>query len=277
MDFLNNIDFEKYAQLIMEVTKDIAPKILMALLTLYIGFKITKWLSNMVEKTMQKHKVDISLRKFLSSLISIGLKVLVIVSVASTLGIETTSFIAILGAAGLAIGLALQGSLSNLAGGVLIIFFKPFKVGDLIEAQGHIGEVESIQIFATVLHTKDNKTVIIPNGDLSNGSIINYTAQKTRRVDMTFGIGYGDDIKKAKEILYDIMKADKRILTKPAPFVGLAELADSSVNFTVRPWAKTDDYWGVYFDLNESVKEAFDKEGISIPFPQRDVHLHKVT
>ena len=260
----------------MEVVTDFGPKLLLALVILYVGFKIAKWISNTAEKAMKKYHIDISLRKFLSSLISIGLKVLVLISVASTLGIETTSFVAILGAAGLAVGLALQGSLSNLAGGVLIIFFKPFKVGDHIEAQGHTGDVESIQIFATVLTTKDNKTIVIPNGDLSNSSIVNYTNQKIRRVDMTFGIGYNDDIKKAKNILYKLMKDDKRVLTHPEPFVGLSELGDSSVNFAVRPWTKTEDYWGVYFDMNEKVKAAFDAEGISIPFPQRDIHLHTV-
>ncbi len=278
MDFLQNmdIDFEKYGKIATNLAEKFGPKILMALLTLYFGFKIVNWLSRIAQKAMRKAKVDVSLRRFLQNLITISLKVLVIISVASMLGIATTSFIAILGAAGLAVGMALQGSLANLAGGVLIIFFKPFKVGDYIEAQGHSGDVESIQIFATVLKTKDNKRIIIPNGDLSNGSITNYTDQKTRRVDMTFGIGYDDDLKKAKEILYKIMKDDKRILSHPEPFVGLAELADSSVNFTVRPWTNTEDYWDVYFEMNEKVKEAFDKEGISIPYPQRDVHLHKV-
>jgi small conductance mechanosensitive channel len=190
------------------------------------------------------------------------------------LGVQMTSFIAILGAAGLAVGLALQGSLANFAGGVLLLLFKPFKVGDFIEAQGFSGSVNAIQVFNTVLKTPDNKTIIIPNGNLSNGAITNFTAEKNRRVDWTFGIGYSDDIKKAKEILVQLIKSDPRILDEPEAMVALSELGDSSVNFVVRAWVKLEDFWGVYFDIQEKVKLTFDEQGISIPFPQRDVHVY---
>ena len=224
---------------------------------------------------MDKAKIEESLKRFLLSLIGITFKALLLISVASMLGIATTSFIAVLGAAGLAVGLSLQGSLSNFAGGVLIILFKPFKVGDFIDAQGHNGSVDSIQVFNTILKTPDNKTIIIPNGNLSNGSITNYTMEDRRRVDMTFGIGYNDDIKKAKEVLHSLINADKRILTDPEPMVVVSELGDSSVNFTVRVWANTSDYWGIFFDMQENVKLEFDKQKISIPFPQTDVHLYQ--
>ena len=191
-------------------------------------------------------------------------------------GIETTSFVAILGAAGLAVGLALQGSLANFAGGVLILMFKPFKVGDLIEAQGFIATVKEIQIFNTILKTADNRIVIIPNGSLSNGSMVNINQESTRRVDFVFGIGYEDDIDKAKSILNTLADNDSRVLKDPAKVIVLSELADSSVNFTVRLWAKTEDYWGVYFDMQEAVKKSFDQQGISIPYPQQDVHMHQV-
>ena len=190
------------------------------------------------------------------------------------LGIETTSFVAILGAAGLAVGLALQGGLANFAGGVLILIFKPFKVGDFIDAQGHAGVVSEITVFTTVLKTPDNKTIIIPNGALSNGSMVNYSTEEKRRVDMVFGIGYGDDIAKAKQVLKRIVDEDERVLKDPAPQIVVAELADSSVNFNFRVWCTGSDYWSIYFDMNEKVKLEFDKEGVSIPFPQRDVHLY---
>jgi small conductance mechanosensitive channel len=190
-------------------------------------------------------------------------------------GIATTSFVAILGAAGLAIGLALQGSLANFAGGVLILLFKPFKVGDYIEAQGYSGTVNEIQIFNTILKSLDNKTIIIPNGNLSNDCITNYSTEPLRRVDFVFGIGYEDDIKKAKEVLLTIIKSDSRVLKEPEPFVSIGELGDSSVNFTVRVWCNKEAYWDVYFDMFEKVKLEFDKQGISIPFPQRDVHLYQ--
>ncbi len=253
-----------------------APRVVTAILTLVIGLWLIRILGRYVEKVLEKGKVDISLQRFLISLVSIGLKLLLLISVASMVGIATTSFVAILGAAGLAVGLALQGSLANFAGGVLILLLKPFKVGDVIQAQGFTGRVEAIQIFNTVLKTADNKTIIIPNGALSNGNIMNFSMEKKRRVDFTFGIGYEDDLRKAKAILQQIVAADERILKDPPPQIVVAELADSSVNIAVRVWCQAEDYWAIYFDTIEKVKLTFDQEGISIPYPQRDVHLYQV-
>lgn len=251
-----------------------APKLALAIITLIVGFIVIKAFVKFLRRTMTKKEVDPSLIPFTVSLANVTLKAMLLISVASMIGIQTTSFVAILGAAGLAIGLALQGSLANFAGGVLILMFKPFKVGDVIEAQGFIGIVKGIQIFNTIINTFDNKKVIIPNGAISSGSITNFSAEEYRRVDMEFGIGYGDDIKKAKEVLDKLIASDSRIINEPAePFVAVKELGASSVNFVVRVWAKADDYWGIYFDMQENVKLTFDKEGISIPFPQTDVHL----
>ena len=248
------------------------PKLALAIIVLIVGFWLVKKLANFMDRRFEKQGMDVSLRPFIKSLITIGLKVMVVISVASMVGIATTSFIAVLGAAGLAIGLALQGSLANFAGGALILIFKPFKVGDVLEAQGHIGGVKEIQIFNTILTTPDNKTVIMPNGPLSNGSMVNYSTEPLRRVDLTFGIGYSDDIDKARGIIEQILTADERVLKDPKLFIAVSELADSSVNFTVRPWAKQADFWGVFFDTQEKVKKAFDEAGVSIPFPQMDVH-----
>jgi small conductance mechanosensitive channel len=276
MNLLENIDFEKYYQLSIDKIIELGPKILLAIFILLIGFRFIKIVLNLWDRVMKKHKIEISLRRFLRSVLSISLKVILLISILSTLGVKMTSFVAILGAAGLAIGLALKGSLSNFAGGFMIIFFKPFKVGDQIIAQGEKGVVDSITIFSTILHTADNQRIIIPNGDLSNSVIINLSAQKNRRVDMTFGIGYEDDLQKAKTILIELIKKDKRILTDPKPFVGISELADSSVNFIVKAWCLSSDYWGIFYAMNENVKLTFDKEGISIPYPQQDIHLHKI-
>lgn len=251
------------------------PKLLLAIITLIVGL----WIINGLVKRSNKHftsKADPTLGSFIGSLVSVVLKGMLLIAVASMIGIETTSFIAVLGAAGLAVGLALQGSLANFAGGVLILIFKPFKVGDLIDAQGHIGTVKEIQIFNTILKTADNRIVIIPNGALSNSSLTNINQENTRRVDLLFGIGYGDDIDKAKSILDDLASNHEKVLKDPAHLIVLSELADSSVNFTVRLWVNTADYWGVYFDMHEAVKKAFDKNGISIPYPQQDVHMHQV-
>jgi len=250
------------------------PKLLLTLVTLVIGLWVINRFVNTLDRTLKK-SVDPTLMRFFHNLLSIGLKVLLFISIASMVGIETTSFIAVLGAAGLAVGLALQGSLANFAGGALILMFKPFKVGDLIEAQGFIGTVKEIQIFNTIINTADNRRVIIPNGALSNNSLININVESTRRVDMLFGIGYGDDINKAKAVLERLAKEDDRVLQQPEPTIALSELADSSVNFVCRLWVNTPDYWGVFFDMHEKVKKAFDEEGISIPFPQQDVHIHK--
>ena len=261
--------WDKAAEMVMTF----APKVILAIVVLIIGFWIIKRIVKPTGRVMEQKSMDASLQKFLSSLISIVLKVMLLISVASIIGIATTSFVAVLGAAGLAVGLALQGSLANFAGGVLILMFKPYKVGDVIDAQGHIGRVDSIQIFNTVLKTPDNKTIIIPNGPLSNGSITNVSTEPQRRVDMTFGIGYSDDILKTKDVLKNIIDNDTRILKDPAPAILVSELADSSVNFAVRVWCNSADYWGIYFDMHENVKLTFDKEKISIPFPQWDVHM----
>jgi small conductance mechanosensitive channel len=250
------------------------PKVLGAIIALVIGLWIIKWILKVVNTGLIRAKVDESLRPFLKSLIGALLKVMLAISIMSMLGIAMTSFIAILGAAGLAVGMALSGTLQNFAGGVMILLFKPFKVGDFIDAQGYSGVVKEIQIFVTILTTPDNKTIIIPNGGLSNGSMINYSTQENRRVDWTFGIGYGDDVAKARDILLKLIAEDQRIHQTPAPFVGLGALADSSVNLTVRVWAKAEDYWDIFFEMNEKVYSAFNAAGINIPYPQMDVHVH---
>ncbi len=267
---------EKHSDTVVNLVLLYAPKFLLALVVLVVGFWIIKRIVGVLDKALNKKGVEPTLTRFLESLTGVILKALLLISVASMVGIETTSFIAVLGAAGLAIGLALQGSLSNFAGGVLLLLFKPYKVGDVIETQGHIGTVNSIQIFTTVLKTPDNKTIIIPNGPVANGSIVNYSTEPTRRCDMVFGIGYDDDIDKAKSILRELIEADSRVLKDPAYALLLSELADSSVNFTLRLWVNAADYWGLYFDMQEAVKKAFDAQGISIPYPQRDVHIHQV-
>ncbi|MCA0932339.1 mechanosensitive ion channel [Lutimonas saemankumensis] len=251
------------------------PKLLGGILVWIIGGFIIKLLMGSFTKMLNKRKTDESLKPFLISLAGILLKTMLVISVLGMLGVEMTSFIAVLGAAGLAVGMALSGTLQNFAGGVIILLFKPFKVGDYIDAQGHAGIVKEIQIFNTILLELDNKTVILPNGPLSTGSMVNYSTQPTRRVDFTFGIAYGDNVDKARKVIFDLFKSDKRILKDPAYFVGLSEMADSSVNLTARAWVKGDDYWDVYFDINEKTYNAFNAEGISIPFPQMDVHIQK--
>jgi len=269
---MNQID--NYIQTGLDFVINYGIKILGAIIVLIIGLWIIKKVIKTTSNIMQKREIDESLRPFLISLLSVILKALLIISVMSMIGIEMTSFIAILGAAGLAIGMALSGTLQNFAGGVMILIFKPFNVGDFIDAQGHMGVVKEIQIFNTILTTVDNKTIIIPNGGLSTSSMTNFSTQKNRRVDFVFGIAYGDDLNKAKGIILDIANNDKRVLKDPEPFARLSELADSSVNITTRLWVNAADYWDVYFDTMEAVYEKFNKEGINIPFPQMDVHLH---
>ncbi|MBK1873190.1 MULTISPECIES: mechanosensitive ion channel family protein [unclassified Marinobacter] len=250
-----------------------APKVLLAIVTLIIGMWLINRLVNVLDAKLGKK--DPTLNKFLCGLISVILKILLLVSVASMVGIATTSFVAIIGAAGLAVGLALQGSLGNFAGGVLILLFKPFKVGDAIEAQGFLGSVREITILYTIIDTFDNRRVVIPNGQLSNASLTNMSVYETRRCDMSFGIGYSDDIDKAKDIILRLISEDERALKDPAPLVVVGSLGDSSVNLTVRAWTKAGDLWPFNWAMQEAVKKAFDAEGISIPFPQRDVHLYK--
>jgi small conductance mechanosensitive channel len=223
---------------------------------------------------LEKRKTDDSLRPFLKGIVNGLLKVLLVISVLGMLGIEMTSFIAILGAIGLAVGLALSGTLQNFAGGIMLLIFRPFKVGDVIDAQGYTGKVSEIQIFNTILKTFDNKTIIIPNGGLSTSSMTNYSAEDKRRVDWTFGIGYGDDASKAQNVIKKLCDEDSRILKDPEVFVAISELGDSSVNFAVRAWVNSEDYWGVFFDMNKKVYEVFDREGLNIPYPQMDVHVH---
>ena len=246
-----------------------------AIVALILGLWIIKLLTKGLSALMKARELDKSLQPFLRSLLNITLKALLVVSVLSMLGIEMTSFIAILGAAGLAVGMALSGTLQNFAGGVMILVFKPFQVGDVINTQGHTGSVFEIQIFNTILKTPDNKHIIIPNGGLSTGSLVNFSKEKTRRVDWTFGIGYGDDIDKAKSVLLEIIKRDERIKINPEPFIAVCELAESSVNFAVRVWVDSANYGGVLFDMNESVYKEFNKEGLNIPFPQMDIHISK--
>jgi small conductance mechanosensitive channel len=249
--------------------------IVIAAAILFAGIWIAKRLKKYIIVIMEKREIDALLASFTSNIAYIALVAFVIIAALGQLGIQTTSFIAIIGAAGLAIGLSLQSSLSNFASGVMIIAFRPFKVGDFIEAGGVAGVVEGIQIFSTQMRTGDNKAIIVPNSNITGGNITNYSAKDTRRVDMIFGIGYDDDIKKAKDILNKLLENDERVLKDPVPLVAVSELADSSVNFIVRPWVKAEDYWGVMFDYTETVKLTFDKEGISIPYPQQDVHLYK--
>ena len=263
---------------IMTVVTDLAVKyglkLLLALVTLIIGLWIIKGIMKAIGRNMEKKDVDATVRQFVSSLLSMLLKVMLVIAVISMVGVKMTSFVAILAAAGFAIGMALSGTLQNFAGGVMLIIFKPFKAGDFIEAQGYTGTVKEIQIFNTILKTPDNKTIIIPNGGLSTSSMTNFSTEPQRRVDFVFGIGYDDDIDKARVIIDGLIASDERILKDPAPFVAVSELADSSVNFVVRVWANAGDYWGIYFDMTEKVKKAFDKDGISIPFPQTDVHVY---
>lgn len=267
---MDNINFDK----IFEALQPYLINFGKAILILVIGLFIIKKILKTLKAVMLKRDIDPSLVPFLLSLIGITLKAVLIISVIGVLGVETTSFAALIGAAGLAIGMALSGTLQNFAGGVMILIFKPFKVGDVLEAQGYTGSVSEIQIFNTIMKTPDNKTIIIPNGGLSTGSMVNYSTELTRRVDWTFGIGYGDSTEKGREVLNRLIAADDRIMKDPAPFVAVSALADNSVNFVVRTWVKSSDYWGVHFDMNEKVYNEFNAEGLNIPFPQMDVHLH---
>jgi small conductance mechanosensitive channel len=252
-----------------------APSVLFALVVLILGLWIIGIIKRQTNKLMLKRKLDPSLRHFLVSFFSISLKVLLFITVIGMLGVATTSFVAVLAAAGFAVGLALQGSLSNFAGGVLILVTKPFKIGDFIEAQGLMGTVSKIEILVTTLKTPDNKTIIIPNGSLSNSNITNFSTEKLRRVDMTFGISYTDSIDRAQEILKKLLDTDERVLKDPAHQIIVSKLNDSSVDISVRAWVNAGDYWGLFFDMQKLVKQNFDKNKISIPFPQQDVHLFK--
>ena len=260
---------DNYLDAIKKLLIEYSPKVLTALVVLIIGLVIIGFIKKLAKKIMVKRGVDETLQKFLTNLLSWTLKILLFVSVVAKLGIETTSFAAVIAAAGLAIGLALQGSLSNFAGGALIMIFKPIKIGDLIEAQGEIGSVKEIEIFTTKLIGLSNKEIIIPNGALSNGNIVNYTSMGTRRVDLVFGVSYDADIKQTKDVLMKVLKSNPKVLQDPEPTVNVKELADSSINFVVRPWCNTSDYWNVYFEVTEQVKYDLDKAVIEIPYPHR--------
>ncbi len=261
---------------LQEIGLEYGPKLLGAILVWIIGGMVVRGLKRGLSSMLDRRGTDPTLKPFLLGLAGTLLRVLLIITVLSMLGVAMTSFVAIIGAIGLAVGMALSGSLSNFAGGVMLLLFKPFEKGHFIEAQGYMGTVNEIQIFNTILKTPDNKTIIIPNGPLSTGPMVNFSREEKRRVDFTFGIGYGDDYTKAREVLMGLIKADSRIINDPAePFIALSELADSSVNIVVRVWAKGSDYWGIYFDMHHKVYEAFAKEGLNIPFPQMDVHVHQ--
>jgi small conductance mechanosensitive channel len=256
---------------------DFAINLATAIAIFFVGRIIVRLLTRGMRKVMEQQDVDKTLISFVSNFVSMVLLIFVIIAAISALGIQTTSFIAILGAAGLAIGLALQGSLSNFAAGVLIVLFRPYKVGDWIEAAGISGSVEEVQMLTTVLKTGDNKQVIVPNSQIMNSIITNYSANDKRRVDMTVGVSYEDNLDKVRKTLEELVSADDRILDDPACTIAVSELADSSVNFVLRPWVAAADYWGVKSDLTEAIKKRFDEEGISFPFPQQDVHLYKVS
>ena len=269
------LNIDQLMNTLVEAATTYGLKLIGGIVVLVVGWMVIKRVVKVVDKVLVRRNVDETLRPFLRTLTGALLKVAIVISALSVMGIEMTSFVAILGAAGLAIGMALSGTLQNFAGGVIILILRPFKKDDFVEAQGYTGTVHEIQIFHTILKTPDNKTVILPNGPLSTGSLINYTEEKTRRVDFTFGIAYGDDTENARAVLLRLIGEDPRILKDPEPNVFVGALADSSVNMSVRVWTKTDDYWAVFFDLTERVYKAFPTSNLNFPFPQMDVHVTK--
>jgi small conductance mechanosensitive channel len=271
---MNDFDIAAALGSLQELILPYLLNVVLAILTLIVGLWIVNKVVSAVRKSLTKRDVDPSLVPFMSGIIKAILIVMLLISIAGMVGIETTSFIAVLGAAGLAIGLALQGSLANFAGGILILILKPFKVGDVIEAQGVIASVIEIQIFHTILRSYDNKIIILPNGKLYNDKIINYSVEPARKVEWIFGVSYDDDIDKVKQIINEVVFTDERIMDRDTPYLKLSELADSSVNFKVRALVKQEDFWDIYFEKIEAIKKAFDANGISIPYPQVDAHLH---
>ncbi len=274
---LADIDWAGLLEKAQTLGVDFGIKALIAFVIFFVGRIVARAISGGLRRVMQKQEVDKILETFVSNLAYWLLMTFVIIAAINQLGIQTTSLIAVIGAAGLAVGLALQGSLSNFAAGVLIVLFRPYRVGDFVEAAGVSGSVMQVQILTTILKTPDNKQIIVPNSEIMSSIITNYSANETRRVDMVFGVGYNDDLDKVRTILEELVAADARILKDPACVINVHELADSSVNFVCRPWVKTADYWDVHWDLTEKVKKRFDQEGISIPYPQQDVHVHQVT
>ena len=273
----SNVSLDVFLAKMIDLGISVGSKILLAIVVFLVGRWIVRRLNKLLAKILEKRHVEASLSTFVKSLVNITLTLLLIIVVIGVLGIETSSFIALFASAGVAIGMALSGTLQNFAGGVMILLFKPFKVGDTIEAQGQSGTVREIQIFNTILATPDNKIIIIPNGGLSTGLMKNYSREATRRVDWEFGIAYGDDYTKAKAVIARLLDADGRVLKDPAYFIALTSLGESSVNIVVRAWVNAGDYWGVYFDMNEKVYKTFAEETLNIPFPQLDVHLHGKT
>ena len=271
-----NLDGNLWNQL-SELLSSFGISLFIALSILIIGRQVVKILIKVISTALERSNTEDTVRIFVTNLLNTLLMIVVFIAAINQLGIQTTSIIAVLGAAGLAIGLALQGSLSNFAAGILIVIYRPYKVGDYIQADNHLGTVDDIQIFSTVLKTPDNKLVIVPNGSIMNGSIVNFSNQDKRRVDIVASCSYEDDIDKVKSVLADILYKDDRILNEPKPRIAVSELADSSVNFIVRPWVKNSDYIDVYYSLLEEIKKRFDQEGIAIPYPQTDVHIHNHT
>ncbi len=275
MEALQGADVNKIIEFLQTDGLAFGIDLVLALLIFFIGRFAIRMLVRMIRKGMQKNNVEKTLETFVCNLVNSALLIVVIIAAIGQVGIQTTSFIAIFGAAGLAIGLALQGSLSNFASGVLIVLFRPYKVGDFVEAAGIAGVVEQVQIMTTIFKTGDNKQVIVPNSQIMDSIITNYSANDTRRVDMVIGVSYDDDIDKVRKTLEEIIAADDRVLQDPVPKIAVSELADSSVNFIVRPWVATADYWPVMWEMTEAIKKRFDKDSISFPFPQQDVHLYK--
>ncbi|MFO7615500.1 MAG: mechanosensitive ion channel [Bacteroidales bacterium] len=268
-------DLGSIIELLKEFAVSYGLKLIGAVVALIVGLWIIKIITKGFARLMDKKDVSVSLRSFLKTGLHITLKVLLAVSIATMVGVPMTSFVAILAAAGLAVGLALSGTLQNFAGGVIILLLKPFKVGDFVEAQGYMGTVKEIQIFHTFMLTVDNKTIIIPNGPLSSGSLTNFSREPLRRVDLTIGISYGSSYEKAREVVSALIREDERILPEPAPFIGLHKLADSSINVVTRLWVNAENYWDVYFDMNDKIYKTFPDQGLSFPFPQMDVHLKR--
>ncbi len=271
---MDNIDLTEFYATALSYVTSYGIQFVLALLVLFIGLWIIGKISNAVQRQLENHLQDATLAKFLSSGLNIILKLMLVISVASMIGIQTTSFIAVLGAAGLAVGMALQGSLANFAGGVMLLIFRPIRVGDYIAAHGHEGVVKDMGIFVTVLETFDKRHIILPNGPLSNGDLVNFSSSPVRAIEITFGISYGDDMKLARDALTDLMNSDERVLQEESNVVAVSELADSSVNILYRAFVKTEDYWGYFFETQEKGKLALEAAGCSIPFPQRDVHMY---
>lgn len=277
MEQLSSLLSPELMQTIFEGASQFGLQVIAAIVVFVVGRWVARRVSRLIQRGLTRANTDPTLVGFFGNISYFGLLLLVIIAAVGQLGVQTTSFIAVLGAAGLAVGLALQGSLANFAAGILMIIFRPFRAGDFIEAAGTAGVVEEIQLFTTRMRTPDNKTIIIPNAQITAGTITNYSARDTRRLDLVFGVSYGDDLDKVKRVIREVLAEESRLLREPEATVGLLSLGDSSVDFAVRPWVKSSDYWPVYFELQEAMKKRFDREGISIPFPQRDVHLLRQT